>query len=102
MRFLRHIERNSLLLFVIPADSADIREEFTVLYNELEQYNPDLLDKKHLLAISKSDLLDDELMREVRSHLPEGIPHVFISSITGYGITELKDLLWRELNSETL
>ncbi|HHU25129.1 MAG TPA: GTPase ObgE [Bacteroidales bacterium] len=102
LRFLRHIERNSLLLFVIPADSADIREEFTVLYNELEQYNPDLLDKKHLLAISKSDLLDDELMREVRSHLPEGIPHVFISSITGYGITELKDLLWRELNSDVL
>ena len=102
LRFLRHIERNSLLLFLIPADSADIREEYAILYNELEQYNPDLLDKKHLLAISKSDLLDDELMRELRLHLPEGIPHVFISSVTGYGITELKDLLWRELNSDVL
>ena len=99
LRFLRHIERNSLLLFVIPADSDDIKKEYFILYNELKQYNPDLLDKQHVLAISKSDMLDEELMQEITLDLPEDIPYVFISSITGYGIPVLKDVLWRELNS---
>lgn len=99
LRFLRHIERNSLLLFVIPADSDDIKNEYSILYNELKQYNPELLDKQHVLAISKSDMLDEELMQEISLELPENLPYVFISSITGYGIPALKDLLWRELNS---
>jgi GTP-binding protein len=99
LRFLRHIERNSLLLFVIPADSDDIKKEYSILYNELKQYNPDLLDKQHVLAISKSDMLDEELMQEITLDLPEDIPYVFISAVTGYGIPVLKDVLWRELNS---
>lgn len=99
LRFLRHIERNSLLLFVIPADADDIRTEFQILLNELTQYNPELLDKRRVLAISKSDMLDDELMQEISQDLPE-IPYVFISSITQYGIPALKDLLWHELNSD--
>ena len=99
LRFLRHIERNSLLLFIIPADSDDIKNEYEILYNELKKYNPDLLDKQHVLAISKSDMLDEELMQEITLELPEDLPYVFISSITGYGIPTLKDLLWRELNS---
>jgi GTP-binding protein len=96
IRFLRHIERNSLLLFVIPADTKNIREEYEVLINELRMYNPELLDKKRVLAISKSDLLDEELMNETRKDLPE-IPRVFISSITGLGLTDLKDMLWKVL-----
>lgn len=100
LRFLRHIERNSLLLFVIPADSEDIKNEYAVLVNELKQYNPELLDKKHVLAISKSDMLDEELIQEITLELPEDIPYVFISSITGYGIPVLKDVLWRELNEQ--
>ena len=99
LRFLRHIERNSLLLFVIPADSDDIKKEYEVLLNELTQYNPELLDKQRVLAISKSDMLDDTLMQEMSFLLPD-IPYVFISSITGFGIPTLKDILWRELNSE--
>lgn len=99
LRFLRHIERNSLLLFVIPADSDDIKAEYEVLLRELELYNPELLDKKHVLAISKSDMLDEELMYEISLHLPD-MPYVFISSITGLGIQTLKDMLWRELNSD--
>ena len=99
LRFLRHIERNSLLLFVVPADSDDIKKEYFILYNELKQYNPDLLDKQHVLAISKSDMLDEELMQEITLDLPEDIPYVFISAVTGYGIPVLKDVLWRELNS---
>ena len=99
LRFLRHIERNSLLLFLVPADADDIREEYTILLNELMQYNPELLDKRMVLAISKSDMLDDELMQEISLQLPD-IPSVFISSITGYGISALKDILWRELNAE--
>ncbi len=98
LRFLRHIERNSLLLFVVPADADDIKKEYEILLNELTQYNPELLDKGRVLAISKSDMLDDELIQEISFHLPD-IPTVFISSITGYGIPALKDLLWRELNS---
>jgi GTP-binding protein len=98
IRFLRHIERNSILLFIIPADSKNIRGEYEILVNELKMYNPELLDKKRVLAVSKSDLLDEELMEEVRRDLPE-MPGVFISSITGYGISTLKDLLWKVLNN---
>ncbi|MDR2815558.1 MAG: GTPase ObgE [Proteiniphilum sp.] len=99
LRFLRHIERNSLLLFIIPADADDIKKEYQILLNELTRYNPELLDKTHLLAISKADMLDEELMQEMAFGLPD-IPYLFISSITGYGIPALKDLLWRELNSD--
>ena len=101
LRFLRHIERNSLLLFMIPADASDIRKEYEILHNELVQYNPELLSKNRVLAITKSDLLDEELKEALSHELPEGIPSIFISSITGQGITELKDLLWTELNKET-
>ncbi len=98
-RFLRHIERNSLLLFMVPADADDIRQSYEILLNELRQYNPELLDKRQVLAISKSDMLDEVLMSEISADLPD-LPTVFISSITGYGISALKDLLWRELNSD--
>ncbi len=98
IRFLRHIERNPLLLFMVPADSPDIRAEYGILLNELRKYNPELLDKKRLLAISKSDMLDEELTTALAKELPEDIPAVFISSITGKGITELKDLIWKNLN----
>ena len=97
MRFLRHIERNSILLFIIPADSNDIMKEYDILNNELKMYNPELLDKKKVLAISKSDLLDEELIEEIRKDLP-GLPRVFFSSITGQGLNTLKDMLWKELN----
>lgn len=99
-RFLRHIERNSVLLFVIPADSNDHGEEFNVLLNELEQYNPELLHKKFVIAVSKSDLLDDELKKAIRKELPKGIPHVFISAVTQKGLPELKDLLWEQLQEK--
>lgn len=98
-RFLRHIERNSVLLFLIPADSADHRKEFDILVNELEQYNPELLHKQFIIAISKSDMLDEELTEAIRKELPENIPHLFISSVTGKGMMELKDLLWKVLNT---
>ncbi|HOU01782.1 MAG TPA: GTPase ObgE [Bacteroidales bacterium] len=98
IKFLRHIERNSILLFIVPADSRDIKEEYEILVNELKMYNPELLDKKRVLAISKSDLLDEELLDEMKNDLPE-IPRVFISSFTGQGISRLKDILWRELTS---
>lgn len=97
VRFLRHIERNSILLFMIPADSKDIKHEYNVLLNELKMYNPELLDKKRVMAVSKSDMLDEELIAEVRKDLPE-VPRVFISSITGQGLNTLKDMLWKELN----
>ncbi|MEP1034594.1 GTPase ObgE [Ekhidna sp.] len=96
-RFLRHIERNSILLFMIPADADDIRKEFQILMGELEKHNPELMDKDRLLAISKSDLLDEELMTEMRDELPE-VETLFISSVTGYGIQELKDKIWQRLN----
>lgn len=99
IRFLRHIERNSLLLFLIPADAKDIKKEYEVLLNELKKYNPELLDKKRLLAISKSDMLDEELMEEMKRELPSDIPSVFISAAANQGITELKDLIWRHLHS---
>ena len=100
LRFLRHIERNSLLLFMIAADSDDIQKEYRILNNELNQYNPDLAEKNRVLAISKSDLLDKELKEAISNDLPD-IPSIFISSVTQQGITELKDLLWEELHRET-
>ncbi len=96
-RFLRHIERNSMLLFMVPADSDDIKKEYGILVNELEKYNPELLDKKRLLAISKSDMLDEELKDEIRPTLPE-VPFAFISSVANQGLTELKDRIWKMLN----
>ncbi len=101
LRFLRHIERNSLLLFMVPADTDDIRKEYEILSNELAQYNPDLLDKPRVLAITKSDLLDEELIEALSEDLPERIPHIFISAVAQLGITELKDLLWKGLNEES-
>ena len=98
-RFLRHIERNPVLLFVIPADSKDHGEEFKILCNELKEYNPELLDKKFLIAISKSDMLDNELKEAIEKELPKDIPHIFISSLTNKGLVELKDMLWNELNN---
>jgi GTP-binding protein len=100
LRFLRHIERNAILLFLVPADADDIRKEYEILLNELAQHNPELLDKQRVLAISKSDMLDEELISEIKKDLPE-IPAVFISSVTGLGISELKDLLWQEINRDS-
>ena len=99
-RFLRHIERNSVLLFLIPADSNDHAREFEVLYDELEQYNPELLHKQMIIAISKSDMLDDELKAAISETLPKEIPHVYISAVANQGIQELKDLLWETLNTD--
>jgi GTP-binding protein len=99
LRFLRHIERNPALLFVVPADSKDIRKEYEILVNELEQYNPELLDKKRILGISKSDLLDPELTEEIRKDLPD-VPYVFFSSLTQTNLDKLKDLIWMVLQSD--
>ena len=101
LRFLRHIERNSLLLFMVPGDTDDIRKEYEILLNELATFNPEMLDKQRVLAITKCDLLDDELVGMLESTLPEGVPHVFISAVAGTGISRLKDLLWSELNKES-
>jgi GTPase len=98
LRFLRHIERNSILLFMIPADSKNIREEYHVLLNELKEYNPELLDKKIVLAVTKCDLADEELMKDMTSELPD-VPFIFISSIAGINLNKLKDILWKELNT---
>jgi GTP-binding protein len=98
-RFLRHIERNSLLLFLVPADSDNIREEYNILLNELRNHNPELLDKDRLLAISKSDMLDDELIAEIKNDLPTGIKTLFISSLAQQGLVSLKDTLWEMLNA---
>lgn len=100
LRFLRHIERNAVLLFMVPADADDIKKEYEILLKELREFNPDLEIKNRILAISKSDMLDDELRQDIEKTLPEDIPHLFISAVTGAGLTELKDLLWREINSE--
>ena len=97
-RFLRHIERNSTLLFLIPADSDDINKEYEVLLNELKKHNPELLDKERLLAISKSDMLDDELQEEIKKEMPSGVPFLFFSSVAQIGLQELKDQLWKMLN----
>ncbi len=97
-RFLRHIERNSLLLFLVPADSDDIMAEYKILLNELKKFNPELLDKQRILAVSKSDMLDDELKKEIKRHLPRKIPTLFISSVINENIQELKDKIWGILN----
>lgn len=99
-RFLRHIERNSILLFLIPADSNNHSKDFEVLINELNEYNPELLQKDFVIAVSKSDLLDDELQSDIKKELPVNVPHVFISSVTGQGLVELKDLLWKVMNTK--
>ncbi len=101
LRFLRHIERNSLLLFMVPGDTDDIKREYEILVNELKKFNPELLDKHRVLAVTKCDLLDDELIEMLKEHLPDDLPVVFISAVTGMGLTELKDVLWQELNSES-
>ncbi len=99
LRFLRHIERNALLLFMIPGDTDDIRHDYEVLLGELTTYNPELLSKQRVLAITKSDLLDDELMQMLSADLPDDLPHIFISAVTGFNITQLKDLLWQQLDT---
>ena len=101
LRFLRHIERNSLLLFMVPGETDDIKHEYEVLLNELEKFNPEMLGKHRVLAVTKCDLLDDELIEMLKENLPDDLPVVFISSVTGKGLEELKDVLWRELNSES-
>ena len=101
LRFLRHIERNSLLLFMVPGDTDDIRKEYEILLNEVKTFNPDMLDKQRVLAITKTDLLDDELIEMLSHDLPDDLPHVFISAVANRGLTELKDILWEALNSES-
>lgn len=100
LRFLRHIERNAVLLFMVPADADDIKREYEILLDEVVKFNPELEDKHRVLAITKSDMLDDELIAEMEKDLPEGVSHVFISAVTGQGITELKDLLWTAITDE--
>jgi GTP-binding protein len=100
IRFLRHIERNSTLLFMVPADSDDVKRDYDILLNELKKYNPELMDKERILAITKCDLVDEETIKDIKKHLPKKIPHVFISSVIGKGIDELKDLIWLTLNRE--
>lgn len=100
LRFLRHIERNSLLLFMVPGDTDDIKREYEILLNELAQFNPEMLDKERVLAITKCDLIDEELISMLEPNLPADIPHVFISGVSGLGLQQLKDILWKELNSE--
>lgn len=100
LRFLRHIERNAVLLFMVPADADDIKAQYDILVSELEHFNPQLADKPRVLAISKSDMLDEELMAEIEATLPEGVPHIFISAVTGMGLTQLKDMLWNEITDE--
>ncbi|MBR1926613.1 MAG: GTPase ObgE [Bacteroidales bacterium] len=99
IRFLRHIERNSALLFMVSAEEDDIAAGYRTLLNELEQYNPELLDKERVLAVTKCDLIDKQIEKEIEPSLPKGIPHVFISSVSGEGLKELKDLLWSSLQS---
>ena len=101
LRFLRHIERNSLLLFMVPGDTDDIRKEYEILLNEVKTFNPELLDKQRVLAITKTDLLDEELQQMLAEDLPDDLPHVFISAVANKGLTELKDVLWLALNSES-
>lgn len=101
LRFLRHIERNSLLLFMVPGESNDIKHDYEVLLDELKKFNPDMLEKHRVLTVTKCDLLDDELISMLKEELPDDLPVVFISAVTGYGLDELKDVLWHELNSES-
>lgn len=98
IRFLRHIERNSILLFMIPADADSIQEQYDILLGELEKYNPELLDKKRLLAITKADMLDEELMEQMKTDVPKDIPYLFISSVSQYNLDKLKDMLWQAIN----
>jgi len=98
IRFLRHIERNSILLFLIPADSVDVKKEYKILLNELERYNPEMLDKKRILAVSKIDVVDEAQIKAIQKKLPKDVPHIFFSSVAQIGLTELKDLLWKTLN----
>ncbi len=100
LRFVRHIERNSILLFMVPVDSGDVAKEYEILLNELKQYNPELLVKGRVLAITKSDMLDADLLQEMEAHVPQNVPHIFISSVSGYNISQLKDMLWAALNEE--
>ncbi len=100
IRFLRHIERNSTLLFMVPANTDDVKREYEILLKELTEYNPELLDKRRILAITKCDLADDDTLKNIKKHLPKKIPHVFICSVTGQGIDELKDIIWTTLNKE--
>ncbi len=101
LRFLRHIERNSLLLFMVPGDTDDIKKEYQLLLNELEQFNPEMLQKHRVLAVTKCDLLDEELIEMLKETMPDDLQVVFISAVTGLGLDELKDVLWKELNSES-
>ncbi len=100
IRFLRHIERNSTLLFMVPANTEDVKKEYDILLNELKKYNPELMDKERLLAVTKCDLVDEDTLKNIKKHLPKKVPHVFISSVIGKGIDELKDLIWLTLNRE--
>src|SRR5699024_762892 len=99
LRFLRHIERNSILLFLVPADAGSIKDEYEVLLNELKKYNPELLGKKRILAISKADMLDEELMNEMKADVPKDLPALFISSVSQYNLDKLKDLIWHQLTN---
>ncbi|MFD2202390.1 GTPase ObgE [Shivajiella indica] len=100
LRFLRHIERNSILLFMVPADADSIRSQYKILLNELEKYNPELLDKKRILAITKADMLDNEMMQQMKSDIPSELPSIFISSVSQFNLDKLKDLLWQAINSD--
>ena len=101
LRFLRHIERNSLLLFIVPGDTDNIAKEYNILLGELQKFNPGMLDKHRVLAVTKCDLLDEELMEMLKAELPTDLPVVYISAVTGFGLDQLKDVLWEELNSES-
>jgi GTP-binding protein len=101
-RFLRHIERNATLLFLVPCDADNVKKQYDILLNELEMYNPDLLDKPRVLAISKCDMLDAEMAEQLKADLPQGIKCVFISAVTGDGLTELKDILWVAMQKSPL
>ncbi|HBN05487.1 MAG TPA: GTPase ObgE, partial [Bacteroidales bacterium] len=100
--FLRHIERNSLLLFMVPCDANDIKKEYKILLNELQNYNPELMDKDRILAITKCDMLDKEMISQMKKLLPKQVKAVFISSVSGMGIMELKDLIWQTLNGSNI
>lgn len=100
IRFLRHIERNSILLFMIPADAASVEEQYRILLGELGKYNPELLDKKRILAISKADMLDEGLIKEMEMEIPKDVPHVFISSVSQYQLEKLKDIIWQAIHSD--
>jgi GTP-binding protein len=99
IRFLRHIERNSILLFLVAADASSIEQQYRILLGELEKYNPELLDKRRILAISKSDMLDEELMKEMIQEIPKDLPFVFISAVSGFNLEKLKDLIWQTIHS---